>query len=420
MRSLAGGKMSAMSGLRVIMDDIAAHTADSSDEWINLGIGNPARIPAVTSFWHGRMTYAMDQAFEELSCSYGPSRGLPVLLDAISEYFGRRLQWTVEPDNVLVGPGSQMLCFIASTLYAGPSAGGDRKVVLPALPDYTGYESLTLHPHFVGVASDITCPSERRFAYQLDMNALANIPDAGVYLVSSPSNPTGRALTAAELARIVGLADERGAVTVIDNAYGEPFPGIGDTSTPPLWGEQVINCFSFSKAGLPGERIGFAIGPSDLITDMVAFLGNTTLHAPRLAQFAAADALSNGAALDSLVRETIQPFYAERRALFEKLLDEEMPSGIRWRTHIGSRGMFCWLWIDEPWFDDQTLYALMKQRHTFIVPGSYFFAGCTSPSFARHGQKCVRISLCPPPEALCQGAARLVDALRAMEETSGR
>ncbi|MEJ8641137.1 aminotransferase class I/II-fold pyridoxal phosphate-dependent enzyme [Streptomyces sp. MS1.HAVA.3] len=403
-----------MSGLRVIMDDIAAVTSHSPHNWLNLGIGNPAPLPELTAFWQRHVRQALDADFEGLSCSYGPSRGLPVLLDAVVEYFNQRLGWDIDASNVMVGPGSQMLCFIAGALYTGQSTAGERSLVLPALPDYTGYEASSLHKNLVGIPSDVVHSGDHRFRYVLDTAAVEQTQGAGVFLASNPSNPTGRSLTQAELDTIIKVAGAQDALTIVDNAYGEPFPGIAVTHTPPPRENGVLNCFSFSKAGLPGERLGIAIGPAEVVKDMVAFLGNTALHAPRLAQYAVAQALKSGDELGEIVSGTIQPFYTARWELASELFREELPADLRWYLHEGTRGMFSWLHIDEPWFDDLRLYDLMKDRHTFVVPGSYFFAGTTSPEAVEHGRRCVRISLSAREADLRQGIARLGDALRVM------
>ena len=46
----------------------------------------------------------------------------------------------------------------------------------------------------------------------------------------------------------------------------------------PIFNEQIIHCMSLSKAGLPGERIGIAIGPSRYIKVMEAFQSNAAIH----------------------------------------------------------------------------------------------------------------------------------------------
>lgn len=184
----------------------------------------------------------------------------------------------------------------------------------------------------------------------------------------------------------------------------------------PVYHPNVINSFTLSKAGLPGERIGFAIGAERYITEMVAFLSNSALHAPRLAQAAVASSLRSGA-LDRLVSTVITPFYAGRRTKAEQLLADTMPADIRWRVHATAGGMFCWVWIDEDWFDDMELYHLLKQKHVFVTPGRNFFvipAGTRSDD--GHQTRCFRISLSPGEGILTEGIKRIADALAQLRD----
>jgi valine--pyruvate aminotransferase len=409
--SSIGDKMASMSGLRRIMEDIATATAGSDpQEWLNLSIGNPAPIPAVVAAWQGLLREALAGDFADAACQYGPSRGAHDFVAAVTDYFGRRYGWDLGPQNVIVGPGSQMLCFIAAAMFGGPGPGpGPGRVVLPVQPDYTGYQGLCMTAGGVaGVGSPISVTGERYFRYLLDLPALARRDDAGLLLLSSPSNPAGRAVSAGELAGLIAVAEQRDVPLLVDHAYGEPFPRIADTLTPPAWHPSVINSFSLSKAGLPGERIGFAIGPERYITPMVSFLSNSSLHAPRLAQAAAARALRSGR-LDELVASVITPFYAARRELAETLLLDCMPGDVRWRMHSGRGGMFCWVWVDEDWFDDLALYRLLKARHVFVTPGRGFFAdpGAAGP----HARQCVRISLTVGEGILAEGIKRIASAV---------
>lgn len=413
-----GQQMAAMSGLRSIMDDIATSTTGVSDQpWLNLSIGNPARIPAVTAAWRQLMASALATDFEDASCSYGAPRGAQPLVDAIVDYFNQTYGWGIGPENVIVGPGSQLLCFIAAAIFAGGRGG---PVVLPLTPDYTGYQGLCLHPGGVaGVEPRLERGPDHYFRYGLDRLGLEQRPDIGMLLVSSPSNPAGRSLDAAEMRFLTKIAQQRDVPLVLDNAYGEPFPRIGRTLVPPAFSETVVNSFSLSKAGLPGERIGFAIGPERYITPMVSFIANSVLHAPRLAQVAVARALASGQ-LDTLSATVISPFYASRRQLAEALLADLMPAGIAWRLHEGEGGMFCWLWIDEDWFDDLELYRRLKLKHVFVAPGRSFFTPATGESRSRwHGTQCFRISLTPDEATVAEGIRRIGDALREMQTDQG-
>jgi valine--pyruvate aminotransferase len=408
--SLIGTKMAAMSGLRSIMEDIAASTAASgTQEWLNLSIGNPAPLPPVIALWQRLIGQASAEGFAEASCQYGPSRGAAPLIQAIADYFNQRYGWNIGAQNIIVGPGSQMLCFIAAALYSGPWASSGSRVTLVMSPDYTGYQGLCMDPGGVaGIGSIARKDEDRYFHYDLDLQAARERADIGLILLSSPCNPSGRSIDSAELAFFTDIAEQRDIPVLLDQAYGEPFPCIERTLVPPPNHPNVINCFSLSKAGLPGERIGFAIGPERYITPMVAFLANSALHASRLAQAAVAIGLRTGE-IDDAVATTITPFYANRREVAERLLLKFMPIDVDWRMYPGTGGMFAWVWIDEDWFDDLSLYELLKRKHVFVAPGRNFFAGSTQQD--RHSTRCFRISLTMPEDVLTEGIRRIAEAI---------
>jgi valine--pyruvate aminotransferase len=412
--STIGGRMSSMSGLRSIMEDIATSTAGTdAAEWLNLSIGNPALIPEVVTMWRRLTEHALADGFAEGSCQYGPSRGDPRLISAIADYFGQRYGWDIGTANIVVGPGSQMLCFIAAALYAGPSAGGSTRVVLPMTPDYTGYQGLCLNPDGIaGIESTITTSGDRYFEYAFDMARVERSPHMGMLLLSSPSNPTSRCVRPEELDGLVRVAERRDVPFLLDQAYGEPFPQIGRTLAPPPFHPNVINCFSVSKAGLPGERIGFAIGPERYISPMVSFLSNSVLHASRLVQAAVASGLRSGE-VDAVVSSVITPFYAARRKAAEKLLLDLMPATIDWRMHAADGGMFGWVWVNEDWFDDLELYRLLKLKHVFVAPGRAFFDASADPG--GHHTKCFRINFTVGEDVLAEGLKRIADTLSELQ-----
>lgn len=420
--SRSGAMMAGRSGLRAIMEDIARSMQDRADTaWLNLGIGNPAAIPEVTAAWRRLTADALADSFDRVASRYGPSRGTPELVTAIASYFRRRYGWDIGPGNIVVAPGSQMLCFMAAALFTGPAERGTADLVLPLLPDYTGYQGLSLTPGaLTGVLPELRPMGESSFRYLFNFPVLEELPRIGLLLLSSPSNPAGRRADANELARLVSLAEDRDIPLLIDNAYGAPFPGIGDCLLPPVWNRNIINSFSLSKAGLPGERIAFAIADERYIDPIVSFLTNSAIHAPQLAQIAVARALDSGE-LDTIVSSAITPFYAERRKFAEALLRDALPESVPWRLHASEGGMFSWIWIDADWFTDLALYELLKTMGVFIVPGRYFFSEPeTAGPLGRHPQQCFRISLTAAESDISAGVELIAAALIQMRDDAAR
>jgi aspartate/methionine/tyrosine aminotransferase len=112
--------------------------------------------------------------------------------------------------------------------------------------------------------------------------------------VCNPDNPTGYILTEAEMDAIVAAAGRVGAWLLADEVY-RGAERVTDIETPSFWGryDRVLAMGSLSKAyGLPGLRIGWVVGPTDVVDEIWARHEYTTISATILANRLAAIALS--------------------------------------------------------------------------------------------------------------------------------
>lgn len=113
------------------------------------------------------------------------------------------------------------------------------------------------------------------------------------------------------------------------------------------------------------------------------------------------------------------PYYRQKKRFAEELLSELMPKDIDWRMHSGVGGMFCWLWVDHPWFDDVVLYNRLKERQVFVVPGRHFFVDqLFSPGLGAHATQCFRISLSADEKVITEGVHRLAEVLTELRDSS--
>ena len=187
-------------------------------------------------------------ALDELLLCYGDHLGDPVLREAVAAG-GAGLT----ADDVIVTPGAAAALFATATSLLEP---GDHAVVVR-----TNYATNLETPRAIGAELDIV---DLRFDdnWQLDTARVASLVRSGatrLISVTCPHNPTGTMLDLASLHALVELAEDSGAVLLVDETYRD----LTHASALPMaatLSPQAISVSSMSKAyGLPGLRVGWAV-----------------------------------------------------------------------------------------------------------------------------------------------------------------
>jgi valine--pyruvate aminotransferase len=393
--SKIGTQMSNLSGVRAIMKDIIETlAAGKGREFINLSAGNPVILPEIEQMWRDYTHELLaGPDFGEVVCRYGSSQGYQPLIEAIVNDFNHRYQLNLTSRNVLITPGSQSLYFYATNAFGGHTVGGQMKsVVLPLSPDYTGYGGMAVEPESVVAyipMLDLDA-ANHSFKYRPDFSQLQINETTGCVLFSRPCNPTGNVLTNEEVEKIATLAANYDVAVLIDSAYAPPFPALNFTEMTPVFGENILHCMSLSKAGLPGERIGIALGSEKLIGALESFQTNMCIHSSRYGQAIAAKAIASGRLAD-LATTVIRPYYQQKFAVLEAGLTQFMPKDLPWFLHRGEGAIFAWMWFQDLPITDWELYQALKQVGIIVVPGNSFFPGLRADWV--HKQQCIRISL---------------------------
>ena len=404
-----GAQMSNLTGVRAIMKDIIeTQQAAKGQEFINLSAGNPLILPEVEQLWRDCTAELLASSdYGEVVCRYGSSQGYEPLISAIANDFNRRYNLNLTERNILLTPGSQTLYFYAANAFGGYTTSGKLKqVVLPLSPDYTGYGGVSLVPEAL-IAYKPTLdidPGTHKFKYRPDFSQLEITENTGCVIFSRPCNPTGNVLTDDEVKKIAALAAPYDVPVLVDSAYAPPFPALNFTEMTPVFGDNILHCMSLSKAGLPGERIGIAIGDAQLIQVLESFQTNMCLHPSRYGQAIAARAIDSGALADISTR-VIRPFYKSKFTVLETTLYQEMPNDLPWFLHRGEGAIFAWLWLQDLPITDWEFYQQLKQVGVIVVPGSSFFPGLREDWL--HKQQCLRISLTGSDREIETGMQRL-------------
>lgn len=390
-----GEQMSHLSGVRAIMKDIIETLREAKGRhFINLSAGNPVILPEVEQLWRDcTQDLLSGDEFGEVVCRYGSSHGYQPLLDAVVTDYNQRYGLSLTERNVLITPGSQALYFLAANALGGYTPEGTlKRIVLPLSPDYTGYGGVTLIPEALWACRPHleVDTIAHRFKYRPNFGQLQFDERTGFVLFSRPCNPTGNVMTDEEVRAIAQLAAPHNIPVFVDSAYAPPFPSLNFTEMTPIFGDNIVHCVSLSKAGLPGERIGIALGDAAVIEVLESFLTNLCLHSSRYGQAIAARAIQSGQ-LVQLSETVIRPHYQRKFQILEAALDAAMPSDLPWFLHRGEGAIFAWLWLKDLPVRDWDFYQALKQMGVIVVPGNAFFPGLQEPW--PHTQECFRISL---------------------------
>jgi DNA-binding transcriptional MocR family regulator len=221
------------------------------------------------------------------------------------------------------------------------------------------------------------------------------------HIIPNFQNPAGCTLSLEKRSRLLELAAEHGFLIFEDDPYVElRFEGESLPTMLSLGGAQtVVYASSFSKTVCPGIRVGYLVGPADLIADIRKLATNTYISPNMVAQSIVAEFCHSGAIERSI--ETVKAALRERRDATASALERHLPDA---RFVMPQGGYF--LWVDLPEGSDVArLEAAARERGVIFVKGSDFLI--------RGGESSLRIAYSAvPPDQIEEGVARVADAYR--------
>lgn len=287
--------------------------------------------------------------------AYGTSVGYLPLRAWIAERYG------VTADQVIVTNGSMQA---DALLFAHLVSPGDAVIVEKPTYDRTllGLRNLGAEVHQVTLAED-----------GIDVDELRKLLESGVrptlaHIIPNFQNPAGVTLSAAKRTALLALAAEYGFTIFEDDPYvdirfrGEALPSMLSQDTQGV----VVAAGSFTKTVCPGVRVGFLIGPADVIGAIAKKATNLYISPGQVSEGIVHQFCVSGAFERSVA--TVSAALGERARLLADALRKHIP-GVRFVEPDG--GYF--LWIDLP--DDVDTTALEKAataEGVAIVKGSDF------------------------------------------------
>ncbi|MEC5342570.1 pyridoxal phosphate-dependent aminotransferase [Brenneria populi] len=204
-----------------------------------------------------------------------------VLAERLAAFTGKSLDGARE---LILTPGTQGALFLA---IASCAMAGDKVAIMR--PDYFANRKLVefLSAEIVPVEMDYLT-TEDGAGIRLDELENAFKAGAKTFLFSNPNNPTGVIYSAAEIARIAGLANRYGATVIVDQLYSRLlYSGVNYTHlrATDINADNVVTIMGPSKTeSLSGYRLGVAFGAAHLIERMEKLQAIVSLRAPGYSQ----------------------------------------------------------------------------------------------------------------------------------------
>jgi len=269
---------------------------------------------------------AIIEALKKGETNYPPSTGLPSLREAIREYYERDLGLSYDLDSIVVTSGSRPGVYGAYRAIVTPG----EKVVYP-VPSWN-------NNYYTDMVGGVSVPVETSSSDAfLPTRALLepHVRDARLIALNSPLNPCGTAFTPEALAEICDMILEenerrgpngRPLFLLYDQVYWRLTFGNTEHVDPvtlrPEMARYTVFIDGISKAfAATGVRVGWVVGPTDVISAMNNFLGHVGTWAPRAEQAATAKLLRSPEEIAHYRAEICEKVQARLDALYQTVME---------------------------------------------------------------------------------------------------
>jgi len=322
---------------------------------------------------------------------YGTAIGYPKLRQWIADKYG------VATDNVIVTNGSmQADAFLFELLVKE----GDTVVVEKPTYDRTlkmlgryrhaNIEMIDLEPDGIDIE-------------QLRARLRDGLRPKLAHIIPNFQNPAGYSLSAEKRSQLLALAQEYDFYIFEDDPYGE-LRFVGESPPTMLSLDQhdrVIYASSFSKTVCPGVRVGYLVGPADIIKQVITWATDTYISPSMLSGATVYEFAASGAMARSV--ETVKKALAERVRVLAAALERELPEA---KFVAPEGGYFMWVELPEGTNVDE-LFDAAAERGVQIVKGTDFLL--------EGGENTLRLAYSGvTADQIEEGVRRLADAYRAV------
>ncbi|NLZ82696.1 MAG: aminotransferase class I/II-fold pyridoxal phosphate-dependent enzyme [Clostridiales bacterium] len=338
------------SGIRKFFD-IVSEMKDA----ISLGVGEPD----FDTPWHIREEgiYSLEKG----KTFYTSNSGLKELKIEICNYLSRRfgLDYNFDTETIVTVGGSEAID-IALRVMLNP---GD-EVLIPQ-PCYVSYHPCTILAGGVPVVIELKEENDFKLTKEQLLGAITD--KTKILIMPFPNNPTGSIMTYDDLKDIAKVVIEKDLFVISDEIYAELTYGQEHVSIASFPGlkERTIVINGFSKAyAMTGWRLGYAVGPANIIEQMIKIHQFAIMCAPTNSQYAGIEALKNGDPDVLMMREA---YDGRRRFLIHTL------NNIGLKTFEPYGAFYVFPSVQNLGMSSEEFATkLLKEEKVAVVPGTAF------------------------------------------------
>jgi len=298
---------------------------------------------------------------------YGSTEGLLELRQILADRMNTEGMTNVGPDNLIITHGSAQGMHLAAQVFV------DRDdVIFVGLPTYFGGPGTVRSRS--GKVVGITVDEEGLNVEHLRMEATRLKASGkrikGVYVIPNFQNPTGATLSIERRRQLLRLAQTHDLIILEDDPYGElRFEGEHLPSLKSLdRNGRVIQFRSLSKTFVPGMRLGWAVGESGAIRQMVVAKQFADAATNTPGQYILYEFIRQGL-LDRQIQENVK-FYRTKRDFMLARMDRYFPEEVNWNRPAG--GFFIFVHL-PPDLDAADLFRQAVDKNVAFVTGQPFF-----------------------------------------------
>lgn len=363
---------------------VYANKVNEYEDGVNMTIGQPD-FPTPES-----VKQAAIKAIENDLTGYSHNAGLVPLRTCVSEFFTDTYGGDFSTDDIVITNGaSEALDSVLRTIMVE-----DDEVIILS-PAYPGYESLVTLNNGKVIYLDT---SHNGFKPDLKQLENAITPNTKAIIFNYPSNPTGISLSKEDMNPMVEMLKDKNIFIISDEIYSEnsflddhcSFASFSDINDKTF----IIHGLSKSHS-MTGWRIGYVLGPTDVMKHVLKVHLNNSICASVPSQYAAIEALTHGQHFPEVMNRE----YIERR---DYLYEELTQLGFKVAKPTGA--FYIFPDISSSGLDDVTFAdKLLEEEHVAVVPGS---------TFSKDNHHCVRISYANSLDNLKEGISRIQSFMR--------